>query len=91
MKQKTFKVSQIRELLNQVYNEKITFSRFVEILNNKVDEKRKFHFERIENEEWYRWLSESTSNGLNEASVSNAIRDMSDKLNEIIEQLNKTI
>ena len=35
MKNKTFKVSQIRDLLNQVYNEKITFSRFVEILNEQ--------------------------------------------------------
>ena len=32
MKQ-TFTVSRIRDLLNLVYNEKITFSRFVEILN----------------------------------------------------------
>jgi HEPN domain-containing protein len=33
MRNKKFKVSQIRDLLNSVYNEKITFSRFVEILN----------------------------------------------------------
>lgn len=30
---KTFKVAQVRDLLNQVNNEQITFSRFVEILN----------------------------------------------------------
>ena len=36
MEKKTFKVSQIRDLLNQVYNEKITFSRFVEILNEQA-------------------------------------------------------
>lgn len=30
------KVSQVRELLNHVYNEKITFSRFVEILNDQT-------------------------------------------------------
>lgn len=30
---KTFNVAQVRDLLNQVYNEEITFSRFVEILN----------------------------------------------------------
>lgn len=35
--EKTFKVAQIRDLLNQVYNEKITFSRFVEILNEQAD------------------------------------------------------
>jgi phosphatidylethanolamine-binding protein (PEBP) family uncharacterized protein len=34
---KTFKVAQVRDLLNQVYNEKITFSRFVEILNESAD------------------------------------------------------
>jgi hypothetical protein len=36
---KKFKVSQIRDLLNQVYNEKITFSRFVEILNEQAETK----------------------------------------------------
>lgn len=36
---KTFKVSQVRDLLNQVYNEKITFSRFVEILNEHAEGK----------------------------------------------------
>jgi len=30
---KIFGVAQVRDLLNQVHNEKITFSRFVEILN----------------------------------------------------------
>ena len=30
---KIFKVAQVRDLLNQVHNEKISFSRFVEILN----------------------------------------------------------
>ena len=37
--EKKFKVSQIRDLLNQVYNEKITFSRFVEILNEQAETK----------------------------------------------------
>ena len=40
--QKTFKVAQVRDLLNQVHNEKITFSRFVEILNEHGEGKRKF-------------------------------------------------
>lgn len=30
---KIFKVAQIRDLLNQVHNEKISFSRMVEIMN----------------------------------------------------------
>lgn len=34
---KTLKVSQVRELLNQVMNEKISFSKFVEILNKQPD------------------------------------------------------
>ena len=34
--EKKFKVSQVRDLLNQVHNEKITFSRFVEILNESL-------------------------------------------------------
>lgn len=35
---KTFKVAQVRNLLNQVNNEQITFSRFVEILNEAQKE-----------------------------------------------------
>lgn len=35
---KTFKVAQVRDLLNQVNNEQITFSRFVEILNEAQKE-----------------------------------------------------
>jgi hypothetical protein len=34
---KTFKVAQIRELLHQVHSDKITFSRYVEILNEIGD------------------------------------------------------
>lgn len=34
---KTFKIAEVRDLLNQVHQEKITFSRFVEILNEKDD------------------------------------------------------
>ena len=36
MVEKIFKVAQVRDLLNQVYNDKITFSRFVEILNENA-------------------------------------------------------
>lgn len=35
---KTLKVAQVRDLLNQVNNEQITFSRFVEILNEAQEE-----------------------------------------------------
>ena len=41
--QKTFKVAQVRDLLNQVHNEKITFSRFVEVLNEKAEE----HYSKV--------------------------------------------
>lgn len=37
MIEKIFKVAQVRDLLNQVYNDKITFSRFVEILNENAN------------------------------------------------------
>lgn len=37
--EKVFKVSQIRGLLNQVLEEKISFSRFVEILNENANKK----------------------------------------------------
>lgn len=39
MAKKKLKVAQVRDLLNQVYNEKISFSRFVEILNEYGSEK----------------------------------------------------
>lgn len=39
MPKKRLKVAQVRDLLNQVYNEKISFSRFVEILNEYGSEK----------------------------------------------------
>jgi len=48
---KTFKVAQVRDLINQVFNEKMTFSRFVEILNEHADGKRKFDIKLIENSE----------------------------------------
>ncbi len=34
--EKIFKVAQVRDLLNQVHNEKISFSRMVEILNEQA-------------------------------------------------------
>jgi len=41
---KIFKLAQIKDLLNQVYSEKITVSRFVEILNEQVKEKSNKEF-----------------------------------------------
>jgi hypothetical protein len=85
----TFKVSQIRDLLNQVYNEKISFSRFVEILNNQVESNRKFDIEKFDStQNWFDWLSQSESNGLNEISMSDAIKDISRKVNEIVDLIN---
>ena len=87
--QKTFKVAQVRDLLNQVHNEKITFSRFVEILNEHADGKRKFDIKPLDDSlSWVKWLEESKSNGLNEASQSDAIRDMYNKINEVVGSLN---
>ena len=39
MEKKVFTVAQIRGLLNQVHSDKITFSKFVEILNKQATEK----------------------------------------------------
>ena len=39
MEKKVFTVAQIRSLLNQVHSDKITFSKFVEILNRRATEK----------------------------------------------------
>jgi hypothetical protein len=86
---KTFKVAQVRDLLNQVHNEKITFSRFVEILNEYADGQRKFDIKRLDDSlTWVKWLEESNSHGLNEASQSEATRDIYNKINEIINALN---
>ena len=88
--QKTFKVSQVRDLLNQVYNEKITFSKFVEILNEYSDSKRNFNISKFDDTlSWVKWLEQSKSHGLNEASQSDAIREMYTKINEIIVSLNQ--
>ena len=81
--EKIFKVSQIRELLNQVYNEKITFSRFVEILNEQANSKKKIESDLSE-KDWFKWLSEAEYNGLNEAQITEAIKDISKKLNEVV-------
>lgn len=87
--QKTFKVAQVRDLLNQVHNEKITFSRFVEILNEHAEGKRKFDIKPLDDSlSWVKWLEESQSHGLNEASQSDAIRDIYAKINEVIQSLN---
>lgn len=88
--QKTFKVSQVRDLLNQVYNEKITFSRFVEILNEQAESKIKNDIRKLDDTLfWVKWLEESKSHGLNESNNSDAIRDIYIKINEIIEIINK--
>lgn len=90
MKNKTFKVSQIRDLINQVYNEKITFSRFVEILNEHAESKRKLDIKPLDDSlDWVKWLQESPSNGLNEVSQNAAIRDILRKINEITDNINK--
>ena len=86
---KTFFVAQIRNLLNQVHNEKITFSRFVEILNEEVARQRKFNISKFdESTDWFGWLSKDEQNGLNEISTQQAIRDISKRLNEISDALN---
>lgn len=86
---KTFFVAQIRNLLNQVHNDKITFSRFVEILNEEVERQRKFNISKFdENTDWFGWLSKDEQNGLNEVSTQQAIRDISKRLNEISDALN---
>ena len=83
--QKTFKEAQLRDLLSQVQNEKITFSRFVEILNEHAEGKRKFDIKPLDDSlRWVKWLEESPSHGLNEASQSDAIRDIYTKINEVV-------
>lgn len=88
--QKTFKVSQVRGLLNQVHNEKITFSRFVEILNEHAEGKGiRLDIKALDDSlSWVKWLEESQSHGLNEASQSDAIRDIYTKINEVVRALN---
>lgn len=76
-------------MLNQAHNEKITFSRFVEILNEHAEGKRKFNIKPLDDSlSWVKWLEESKSHGLNEASQSDAIHDIYTKINEVIGALN---
>lgn len=87
--EKIFKEAQVWKLLNQVHREKITFSRFVEILNKHAAGKRKFDIKPLDDSlSWVKWLEESPSNGLNEESQSEAIRDLYTKINEIVKALN---
>lgn len=41
-----------------------------------------------ENEYWFKWLFGDNNRGLNESSASDAIKDISAKLNEVIDVLN---
>jgi len=60
-----------------------------EILNEEVDKQRRFQIEKFdENTEWFNWLSQSKSNGLNPVDLNQAIRDISKRLNEISDALN---
>mgnify|MGYP003431665824 CR=1 FL=1 len=87
--QKTFKVSQVRNLLNQVHNEQITFSRFVEILNEQVEDKRKFDIKPIDNtSHWVEWMEKDKNNGLQEHDLSTAVREIYQKVNEVIGAIN---
>lgn len=87
--QKTFKVAQVRDLLNQVHNEKITFSRFVEILNEYAEGKKKFDIKPIDNtSHWVKWLEEGDNNGLQEHDLSAAVREIYQKVNEVVGSLN---
>jgi hypothetical protein len=84
MKQKTFKVSQVRDLLNQVHNEKITFSRFVEILNETIEDSKKV--KPIESD----WLKIVNSGmGLNESELATAIKEIGNKVNEFCSNSNQ--
>jgi len=88
--EKTFKVAQVRDLLNQVHNEKITFSRFVEILNEHAGGKGKPEIKLLDGSlDWVKWLDESPSNGLNEESQTRFNRDVFKKVNEIIVAIGK--
>jgi len=87
--QKTFKAAQVRDWLNQVHSEQITFSRFVEILNEHAEGKRKFDITPLDDSlNWVKWMEKSPSHGLNEHSQASAIRDMYTKINEVVKALN---
>ena len=87
---KTFKEAQVKDLLNQVTTDKISFSRFVEILNEHANGKDKVEINLLDNSlSWVKWMEESTSHGLNEASLSDAIRDIYLKINKVINSINQ--
>jgi hypothetical protein len=71
--QKTFKVAQVRDLLNQVHNEKITFSRFVEILNEQTSGVRKVNIDKL---------------SVQYEDKLTAINEIRAKVNEIVDSIN---
>lgn len=86
---KIFIEAQVRDLLNQLHREEITFSRFVEILNEYASHKQNIDIKPLDcSLSWVNWLEISPSHGLNEASQSDAIRDIYSKINEIITFVN---
>lgn len=59
--EKIFKVAQIRDLLNQVHNEKISFSRMVEIMNEEINNEINKQIEKHVNGKNDRMSASSTS------------------------------
>lgn len=80
---KKLKESEIRDLLDQVKREEITFSRFVEIINGD----QTGVIQKIDRP-WVDWLKQ-VNNGLTEDTLSEAVGDLNNKLNEVIDLLNK--
>jgi len=85
---KVFKVSQIRGLLNHVHSEKITFSRFVEILNENAN-KKTFDINIVEQKNCTcnsRTVDENFDNVIHSVDCElSAKTPQKDKLDELIE------
>ena len=77
----TFKAPEIKELLNKLTAEEISFSRFVEILNEKFNPKiEKIKSRNIENVMKDVWL--------NDMELGDVLSDVIVKQNELIDILN---
>lgn len=89
---KTFTTAQVMYLLNQVTTDKISFSRFVEILNETVESKLIFNIQKIDEKTengLFSFLLHSESNGVNPAELSKMLHVFIKLHNEIADSLNK--
>ena len=86
---KKYTEAQIKELMSQYSKGDISFSRFVEILNEQRVGISVTGIELLNKSlGWLYWLEEGKNHGLDDSGLSNATSDIYKKLNEVIIAVN---